>query len=379
MRSICAAFILLLMLTMSAQCQQTAEDWYNKSLALYHQGKYDQSIKVCDKAIKLDPEYVKAWNLKGANFNSLGNYEDAIKCFDEAIRLDPEYATARSNKGFSFYQQGKYNESIKACDEAIRLDTNDTSAYNNKAIALYALGNYEDAIKAYDDAIRIDPTDYVIVSNKYATLALQGNLRSSSEFKGEPSYVLEIHPSNNQISPGDNLTLRFYIVGAGDVEYNKLRIDIPSYIVQDGTLEGVVNTFNSNFRHHYRVQKAAPILLFLPKIYFIGNESMNKLLLNDSEPLSNTGGLSTMGEPPIIINFTTSLKSPQGDQYIYTSLFYKNKGKWYVDKQALPIHIKYWYEEDRIQKLTFLALIGSILLVGLEFLKFLLNRFRPSG
>jgi tetratricopeptide (TPR) repeat protein len=60
MRLIYVAFIILLLVT-SAQCQQTAEDWIQKGVALHQQGKYDEAIKAYDKAIKLNPNDVLAW------------------------------------------------------------------------------------------------------------------------------------------------------------------------------------------------------------------------------------------------------------------------------------------------------------------------------
>ena len=57
MRLIYVVFILLLVLMTSAQCQQTAEDWYNKGNASFMQVKYNESIQCFDKAIKLDPNY----------------------------------------------------------------------------------------------------------------------------------------------------------------------------------------------------------------------------------------------------------------------------------------------------------------------------------
>jgi tetratricopeptide (TPR) repeat protein len=53
MRFICATFVLLLVMMTSAQCQQTAEDWYNKGIALNSQGQYDEAIQAFDEAIKL--------------------------------------------------------------------------------------------------------------------------------------------------------------------------------------------------------------------------------------------------------------------------------------------------------------------------------------
>ena len=76
MRLIYAVFILLLALMTSAQCQQTAEAWFNKGVALYDQGKYDDAIKACDEAIELNPKFAGAWVAKSAIFAALGKYDE---------------------------------------------------------------------------------------------------------------------------------------------------------------------------------------------------------------------------------------------------------------------------------------------------------------
>jgi len=53
MRLIYIVFIILFVLTFSAQCQQTAEDWVKKGNAFQSQGKYDEAIKAYDEAIRL--------------------------------------------------------------------------------------------------------------------------------------------------------------------------------------------------------------------------------------------------------------------------------------------------------------------------------------
>ena len=79
MRLIYAAFILLLVLMTSAQCQQTAEERWDKGKALYGQGKNDDAVKAFDEAIKLDPNYAAAWIDKGNALTGQGKYDEAIK------------------------------------------------------------------------------------------------------------------------------------------------------------------------------------------------------------------------------------------------------------------------------------------------------------
>jgi len=97
MRLICAVYILLLALMTSAQCQQTAGDWFNKGNDFYDRGAYDLAVKCYDKMILIDPNNATAWNNKGNAFDSQGKHDDATKCFNEAIRLDSNLTAARNN------------------------------------------------------------------------------------------------------------------------------------------------------------------------------------------------------------------------------------------------------------------------------------------
>jgi tetratricopeptide (TPR) repeat protein len=90
MRLVYAVFILSAVLMASAQCQQSAEDWFNKGTILGFQGKYDEAIEAYDEAIRLDPSYAEIWVNKGLAFRNQGKYDEAIKAYDEAIKLDPK-------------------------------------------------------------------------------------------------------------------------------------------------------------------------------------------------------------------------------------------------------------------------------------------------
>ena len=151
MKLIFAAFIILLALMTSAQCQQTATDWYNRGVDLYGQSKYDDAIKAYDEAIKINPKLYRSL-VTTKEFLSLRlrvNTTKPSKAYDEAIWLDPKLTEAWSNKGNALFIQGKYDEAIKASDEAIRLDPNLATPWYNKGNALFIQGKYDEAIKAF--------------------------------------------------------------------------------------------------------------------------------------------------------------------------------------------------------------------------------------
>jgi Flp pilus assembly protein TadD len=49
------------------------------------------------EALRLDPEYVKAWNDLGVVMESLGNCSEAMQCYGQALQLDPTHIEARTN------------------------------------------------------------------------------------------------------------------------------------------------------------------------------------------------------------------------------------------------------------------------------------------
>src|SRR5271157_977260 len=96
----------LLVLLTSAQCQQTAKVWFDKGVALYGLGKYNEVIQACDKAIQLKPDDAEAYNNKGLALDGLNKYDEAIQAYDKAIQLKLDLAEAYYNKGFALYGLG---------------------------------------------------------------------------------------------------------------------------------------------------------------------------------------------------------------------------------------------------------------------------------
>jgi tetratricopeptide (TPR) repeat protein len=84
------------------------EDWVTVSLALYQQGKYEESINAAREALKLRPGYAIPWNNIAANYNQLGKWDDSIHAAQEAIRLDPNFQLAKNNLAWSLAQKQKH-------------------------------------------------------------------------------------------------------------------------------------------------------------------------------------------------------------------------------------------------------------------------------
>ena len=76
------------------------------------------------------------WHAKQAyELNNEGRYDEAIEECNKAIQLDPSRAVAYNNRGQAYTEKGKYDLAIADCNKAIELDPNLAVAYNNRASA----------------------------------------------------------------------------------------------------------------------------------------------------------------------------------------------------------------------------------------------------
>lgn len=171
---------------------KSPEDLVKDGAIQYQIGRYDESIKLFEKAAEIDPTYqpawiaesyayitlgdcqnalecanesiylnqtdAHAWLIKSAALNGLGRYEETIECCDKIIKDHPEYAcSAWNNKALALNNLEKYNESIECCNKAIKIDPEHASAWDNKALALNNLKMYNESIECCNKAIKLNP------------------------------------------------------------------------------------------------------------------------------------------------------------------------------------------------------------------------------
>ena len=65
-----------------------------------------------DKAIRLKPGFVEAYNNRGVEKASLGRHDDALADYDQAIRLKPDLAEAYNNRGNAKHKLGRHEAAI---------------------------------------------------------------------------------------------------------------------------------------------------------------------------------------------------------------------------------------------------------------------------
>ena len=90
-------------------------------------------IRLCEKALELDPEYARAWAL---------------------------LSICQADLRFTADNSGQYG--LEAAERALELDPNLADAHAAKARILAARGNYDDAWKFHERALELDPESYEV-------------------------------------------------------------------------------------------------------------------------------------------------------------------------------------------------------------------------
>jgi tetratricopeptide (TPR) repeat protein len=99
-------------------------------------------------------DYIDAWANRAETWWQLRAGQRCSDDADQALRIDPQYAYANEIKGRCLIDLDLAEEALSYFDTAIALVPGYQNAYRNKLAALAALGRYEDVVAVADEALR---------------------------------------------------------------------------------------------------------------------------------------------------------------------------------------------------------------------------------
>ncbi|WP_066426589.1 tetratricopeptide repeat protein [Anabaena sp. 4-3] len=153
--------------------------WYNRGTALDDLGRYEEAIASYDQAVKFKPDYHQAWYNRGTALDDLGRYEEAIASYDQAVKFKPDDHEAWYNRGTALGKLGRYKEAISSFDQAVKIKPDYHQAWYNRGIALSDLGRYEEAIASYDQAVKFKPDLHEAWYNRGIALGKLGRYKEA--------------------------------------------------------------------------------------------------------------------------------------------------------------------------------------------------------
>ena len=145
-----------------AGCGGPAKDtakWHiHEGNELVIQGRYDEAIEECTKAIALDPSLVKAYFWRAVAYYQKIQYDLAIADCNKVIEIDPNLVEAYVNRAAAYCAQMQYDLAIADCNKVIEIDSGMCGvAYLYRGYVHSRRGQHELAIADRDKAIAIHP------------------------------------------------------------------------------------------------------------------------------------------------------------------------------------------------------------------------------
>jgi len=169
-----------------ASCDfKTSKDYFVAAAELEQQQKYNEAIKLLDKAILKDKQFIGAYINRGADKSAINDFKGAIEDYEKVLLIDHQNTLALFNIGNNYKRLNNYKTAINYYDKALQTkpgnytyvdlvpnDFVDLSAFDvpaqeiffEKGIALYFVDSLKDS---YTNLQRCIKKGYMIADCYY--------------------------------------------------------------------------------------------------------------------------------------------------------------------------------------------------------------------
>ncbi len=136
------------------------ESCFHFALFLRKINKIQDAINILRKLILLDKKNYFYFFHIGKSYQDMHDYNNAIKFFDKAIKLNANFIEAYNSKGVSLINIKEYNQAITSLKKILKIDPSHLLANNNIGKAYLELGKFDGAIKYYSNVLLKDPKNH---------------------------------------------------------------------------------------------------------------------------------------------------------------------------------------------------------------------------
>lgn len=139
--------------TISPTSEMSAKNFYDRGLEKSTKKDYEGAIEDFNEVLRLDSNFILAYNKRGDARSALKDYKGAIEDLNQYIQANPKSANSYVSRGFAYYNLYNYKQAIIDYNKAIEINPRYALAYNNRGAVYADQGNYEQAISDYTKAI----------------------------------------------------------------------------------------------------------------------------------------------------------------------------------------------------------------------------------
>jgi Tfp pilus assembly protein PilF len=151
-----------------------AQEFFQQAYELQAEGKYEHAIRLYKQSIEVYPT-AEAHTFLGWTYSFQGRLDEAIAECHRAISVDPDFGNPYNDIGVYLMQQGQYGEALPWLEKAKQAPRYEPRhfPYLNTGRIYLATGDWLKALKEFEQAVEIMPDD---LGARKALAKLRGRL-----------------------------------------------------------------------------------------------------------------------------------------------------------------------------------------------------------
>lgn len=170
-----------------------AVDTYEKGLAIYKTGNFEEAETAYRKAIKIDPYFSEVYISLGKLLYDGGYYKDSSHVLHRAVQLNDKNADVFFLFAAALRDAGFLEESVVACQKGVLLRSDDVLSYINLGNICKYAGHHRMAVDAFRRALDIEPDGIHLLEELVKQLNKMGRTREAAE---KCLVLIDIEPTN---------------------------------------------------------------------------------------------------------------------------------------------------------------------------------------
>jgi tetratricopeptide (TPR) repeat protein len=187
--------------------EELAEAAYQEAQRLKSQLKAREAIAYLDKAIRLNPEFIPAYELRGTLYYILlfeagkdsPRYTqlaiaDFTTAIEKALKRGDRHPDLYRSRGELYWRQEEYQQALADFDEAIKLDPRDAATLGNRGELRQIIGDLDGSLADHTRAIELEKKG-VRYCQRGLTWLLKGN---APEARDDFHRCSELDPSRRE-------------------------------------------------------------------------------------------------------------------------------------------------------------------------------------
>jgi adenylate cyclase len=165
----------------------------------------ERVMRICGRAVEIDPQYADAWALLAIAQSSLRygyglQVDDGFAAAHTALTIDPDIAEAHLPMARRLDEKGRYDEALAEIETALRLGPDSWEVNREAGRFFYVHRKLAEATRCFEKAVSIFEDDFhawgMLSSCCQAVGNLEGVMRAAKMMVSEAERVLAQDPSN---------------------------------------------------------------------------------------------------------------------------------------------------------------------------------------